>query len=152
MKVIIAGGRDFNDAAALNVAIARAEKQGIRITEVVSGRARGADALGETWARAHGIPIKPFPADWNRFGNAAGPRRNTDMADYAEALIALPGGRGTRDMIAKARSRGLLVHIHNLRVSEPGLAPVASDEGARNVQPRLARADQQIGLGLMRGL
>ncbi len=145
MRVIIAGGRDFNDATALDVAIAWAEERGIRITEVVSGRARGADALGEAWALAHGVPVKLFPADWNRFGHAAGPRRNTDMADYAEALIALPGGRGTRDMIAKARSRRLLVYVHELRLSEPGLAPVA-------VQQRLAHADRQIGLRLMRGL
>lgn len=106
MKVIIAGGRDFNDMTALVAAI---KASGFEITEVVSGQAAGADFLGLYWARANGVPEKLFPAKWTIFGNSAGPRRNREMADYADALIAMPGGRGTANMIAEARKRGLKV-------------------------------------------
>jgi hypothetical protein len=88
---------------------------GILVTEVVSGCARGGDRVGEMWAERHGIPIKRFPADWNTYGRAAGPRRNNEMADYVfpgGALIAIYDGKspGTRNMIANMRQRGLDVH------------------------------------------
>lgn len=79
------------------------------VTEVVSGCCRGVDRAGEEWARQRGIPVKRFPANWKKFGVAAGPIRNAEMAEYAEALVAIPTGvsRGTRDMIDKAKARGL---------------------------------------------
>jgi hypothetical protein len=107
VKVIIAGGRDFWDCAVCDNAI---ERSGFKITEIVSGGAQGADALGVQWARLHGIPMRHFPAQWKEHGRAAGPIRNRKMAEYADALIALPGGRGTANMVAEARKRGLLVY------------------------------------------
>lgn len=114
MRVIIAGSRALNETARLNAAIALwKEAYGeASITEVVSGGARGADRLGEAWARAQGLPITRFPAEWRRYGKAAGPIRNRQMAAYADGLIALPGGgRGTRSMIAEAQRRGLPILI-----------------------------------------
>lgn len=97
MKAIIAGGRDYqftaDDIAWLDQIHAKHP-----ITEVVSGGADGADACGEKWAKAKGIPIQKFEADWTRYGNSAGPIRNKEMADYADACILFPGGRGTRSM------------------------------------------------------
>ena len=86
------------------------------ITEVVSGGARGADLLGERWAKDHGIPVKRFPAKWNRqpdgsYDKGAGFKRNEEMARYADALIAMPGGNGTADMIRRARNHGLKVYV-----------------------------------------
>lgn len=107
-RVIIASGRDYHFTKA-----DRAWLDGLRasipITEVVSGNYRGADHAGEKWARERGIPVKLFRADWNAHGRAAGPKRNQAMADYADALIAFQGGAGTRDMIAKARAKGISV-------------------------------------------
>lgn len=60
MKVIIAGGRDITNYSYVEDATV---KSGFRITEVVQGCARGADTLGEMWAKANSIHIKKFPTD-----------------------------------------------------------------------------------------
>ena len=119
MKTIIAGSR-FEEKpkiiearyAELLDAMADFELFGT-ITQVVSGTARGVDRLGERWAREHGIRVARFPADWLNHGTSAGFRRNQEMANYADALIALWDGqsRGTANMIDLARRRGLLVFV-----------------------------------------
>ena len=98
MKVIIAGTRSVDDYKLVVEAI---QRSGYNITEVVSGCATGIDRLGEQWARANNIPIKEMPADWSRFGNSAGPMRNRQMAEYADAAVIIWDGesRGTRNMI-----------------------------------------------------
>ena len=85
-----------------------------QITEIVSGQCEGVDLLGEQWANEHNIPVAPFPADWKRYGNAAGPIRNGQMAKYADVLIAIPGERskGTRDMIKQMKLEGKPVFIY----------------------------------------
>ena len=85
-------------------------------TVVLSGTARGADLCGEAWAAAHGLPVERYPATWRvdgKFDRAAGHRRNTLMAEHAEALVALWNGEspGTRNMIDTARRLGLRVHL-----------------------------------------
>lgn len=113
MKTIIAGSRSVNDIKIVLTAAENAEAIGITVTEVVSGCARGVDQLGEQIALMNGIPIKKFPADWERFGKRAGFLRNVQMADYAEALIAVWDGesKGTKHMIDMAKARGLKVCI-----------------------------------------
>ena len=112
MRVIIAGSRDLQNAAAVSAAM---DASGFVPTQVVSGAARGADALGEAWAQARGIAIRQFPADWSH-GRSAGPIRNARMAAYADALVAVWDGRspGTRNMISTAQRRGLQVYVHRL--------------------------------------
>lgn len=111
MKTIIAGTRTITSLAIVAEAIKASE---FDIAEVVSGGAPGVDALAEKWAEEHGIPVKRFPADWNRYGRRAGPIRNTEMAGYAEALIAVWDGqsRGTKNMIRQARKHGLRVFVY----------------------------------------
>ena len=111
-KVIIAGTRDFSDYALL-CSYADEVLAGRKGVEIVSGGARGADALGEQYARERGFALKVFPAEWKKWGAAAGPIRNAQMADYADALIAFWDGKsaGTRDMIRKAEDRGLRVQV-----------------------------------------
>ncbi len=98
MRVIVAGSRDINDYEIVKAAI---EKSEFNIFEVVSGRARGVDQLGEKWAICNEIPIAIFPANWKRDGKAAGHIRNVSMAHHADALIAVWDGesRGTKHMI-----------------------------------------------------
>ncbi len=110
MKVIIAGSRDITDAALIERAIAASK---FAISEVVSGACRGVDKIGEDWAKSKGLPLKKFPADW-RMGRSAGPRRNLQMAMYADALIAIPSDNstGTHDMIEKATNCNLQVYVH----------------------------------------
>lgn len=116
MKTIIAGSRNISD---YNVVERLIEASRLRffITEVVSGRAPGVDRHGERWANYKRIPVKPFPAAWrDRDGVVdynAGKKRNQQMADYADALIAIWDGQssGTRDMIERALMQGLEVDI-----------------------------------------
>ncbi len=110
MKVIIAGSRAISDQAIVAKAIAASCYP---ISEVVSGAARGVDQLGEQWARANGIPVHRMPADWRSHGRSAGMRRNAEMAQYAEALIAVWDGRssGTKHMIECAHRKGLRVFV-----------------------------------------
>lgn len=113
MKTIIAGSRIFHDTPM----IARAVKaSGFKITEVVSGGAMGVDFAGETWAGILGIPVKRFQAEWRKYGHSAGPIRNREMANYADALIAIWDGksRGTSNMIAVARELGLDIYIEKI--------------------------------------
>ena len=114
MKVILAGSRSITDMDALDVAIHESE---FDITEVVSGRAVGIDTLGETWAEINNVPIKLFPPDRKRYGwPRAAFRRNEQMGDYADALIALWDGKihVTKHMIDYATKKGLRVYVHHL--------------------------------------
>lgn len=110
MKTIIAGSRHITDPTPVRKAI---EASKFEITEVVSGMAAGVDTIGVRLATQSDIPVAKFPPDWRKFGKRAGPIRNQQMADYADALIAVWDGRsrGTRDMIGKARRGGLRVFV-----------------------------------------
>jgi hypothetical protein len=111
-KFIVAGGRDFADYTYLSKNCLDIIDEG---DEIVSGGARGADLLGERFAKENGISIKRFPANWNLHGKSAGPIRNKQMAQYADGLICFWDGesRGTKNMIDEATSRGLEIHIFN---------------------------------------
>lgn len=112
MKVIIAGGRDFRDAGLLRIECDRI-LDGITDIEIVSGTASGADILGELYAKFKSFNIKRFPANWDLYGKGAGFIRNSEMADYADMLIAFWDGKskGTKNMISVAERKGLTVHI-----------------------------------------
>jgi len=112
MKIIIAGGRYFNDYNKLCQVCSKILSEQNEI-EIVSGTANGADKLGEKFAVDNGYPIKQFPADWDKFGKSAGYRRNAEMAEYADALIAFWDGesRGTKHMIDLAKRAKLKVRI-----------------------------------------
>lgn len=105
MKTIIAGSRSIKNYNKVAEIINRYNEdlnfQDLTITEVVSGGANGVDSLGEIWAEEHDIPFKRFPADWDIHGKSAGYIRNEEMADYADALLAIwdAKSRGTKHMI-----------------------------------------------------
>lgn len=129
MKVIIAGSRGINDLQTVWDAMAAF---GNRPSQIVSGTAPGVDRLGERWALGHGIEVARFPAAWSnierpgaviRYRNgvpydaAAGNVRNKQMADYADALVAIWDGKspGTKDMIDAMKARGKPVYIYTPR-------------------------------------
>ncbi len=107
MKVIIAGDREFTDYFKLCNWMTAISRMWL-ISEVVSGEARGADTMGERWAEEYDIPVKAFPADWERYGNTAGPLRNAQMGDYGNALVAFvaPDSKGTVNMMKIMRDFG----------------------------------------------
>lgn len=114
MKVIIAGSRGINSYDVVDNAI---RQSGFNITEIVHGNCvNSPDMIGDLWARVHDVPIKKFPANWNEYGKSAGLIRNKEMAQYADALIAVWNGKskGTKHMIDYAKQNGLEVYIDML--------------------------------------
>jgi hypothetical protein len=111
LKTIIAGSRNIINYQVLLNAL---KEYKFPITEVVSGTASGVDKLGEFYSKVNNIPLKQFPADWNKYGKKAGYLRNVQMAEYAEALIAIWDGisKGTKMMIDIASQKGLKVYIY----------------------------------------
>jgi len=117
-RVIIAGSRDFSDYALLSEKCDSllSRKRKTHSIVIVSGAARGADTLGEQYARERGYAVESHRPDWNTYGKAAGFRRNAEMAQDADALIAFWDGqsRGTRHMIEQGQKKGLQVRIIRL--------------------------------------
>lgn len=114
-KLIIAGGREFNDKARMLEALKEMEAFGTFSDgiEIVSGMARGADKLGYKIARENSISIKEFPANWDKHGKGAGYLRNKEMAVYADGLLAFWDGesKGTKHMIDTMKGLNKGVHI-----------------------------------------
>jgi hypothetical protein len=109
-RTIIAGSRGV---CQYDLVLRAIREAGWPISVVISGGARGADRLGEQYAIDEGIQIERFIPKWDLFGKRAGILRNEEMADAAEALIAIwdKKSTGTKHMIDAAKSRGLKVYV-----------------------------------------
>ena len=114
MKVIIAGGRDFDNYNLLKEKCNNILSNATNI-EIVEGGAKGADTLGKRYGREKEYLIVTFPANWDEHGKAAGVIRNRQMAEYADCLIAFFDGksRGTKNIIEEARKRNLKIRVIN---------------------------------------
>lgn len=114
MRIIVCGGREYSDVARLRAVLD--EFHGNKsIEHVAHGDARGVDRWAAAWAQKHGITTTSYPADWQRYGRAAGPIRNREMLRAEMALgltmvVAFPGGKGTRDMCSQACAAGVMVY------------------------------------------
>lgn len=108
MKVLVCGGRNFDDPLTLGSWLGGVHKQrGISL--LIEGGANGADRMARSFAEYAKIPVRTFRADWLRHGTAAGPIRNQKMLDEGkpDLVVAFPGGRGTADMVRRAREAGV---------------------------------------------
>lgn len=114
-KLIVAGGRDFNDYQRLYESLNALANGAYKAVEVsiVSGMAKGADSLAVDFAQEYGVKLYKFPADWNQYGKAAGYKRNEEMAAFADGLLAFWDGesRGTAHMIRTMVKLEKPVHI-----------------------------------------
>ena len=107
MNLLIAGGRDMINYDILCDGISKFKDtfENVIITGIVTGKARGADSLGERYGVVNDIPIHEFPADWDKLGKRAGYVRNMEMAKFlvetqGKALIFWDGiSRNTKNMI-----------------------------------------------------
>jgi len=103
MKILVCGGRDFNNQAIFNQAM---EHYIPKTTLVIHGAAKGADTLADNWAKENGLPIEAYPANWDKYGKRAGYIRNVQMLNEGkpDMVIAFPGGKGTEMMINLAHA------------------------------------------------
>lgn len=113
-KIIIAGGRDFDDYDYLIDSCDKVLNQYDNI-ELVGGGAEGADAMGKHYAELRQYNYKQFYADWDKYGKAAGPIRNKQMAEYGNVLIVFWDGksRGSANMINQAKKFNHYIYIFN---------------------------------------
>jgi len=116
MRVLVCGGRDYSNAKRMAEVLGGWFAEG-RLSVIIHGEAPGADSLAAEWASECGVVTAAFPADWDRHGRAAGPIRNQRMIDEGkpDVVIAFPGGRGTADMVKRAKAAGVMV----ITVSSP---------------------------------
>lgn len=103
MKLIVAGGRDFVDTNRMIEELQKLVNSGNipECPELVCGMARGADMLAYSLWANNKMPIHNFPANWDKHGKSAGYRRNQEMGEFADALVAFWDGnsKGTKHMI-----------------------------------------------------
>ena len=115
MKVLVFGGRDFQDYTLLTGVLDKIEP-----THIVHGAAKGADSLAGRYAKEHSIPCTPYPAIWQKkdprtgwtyTDRGAGIKRNKRMlADSKpDLLVGFPGGNGTAHMRDHATKAGYKV-------------------------------------------
>lgn len=129
IKLIIAGTRpprDISESIKHNKRCLELIKQGwfelsvkYDIEVEVSGGGRGPDMLGESYADSLGVPVARFyvsSVQWEKYPKTAGHMRNTLMADYSNALLAIWDGKsgGTKDMIEKMKAAGKIFEVKYL--------------------------------------
>lgn len=110
MKLLVCGGRDFSDKELLFRTLDELHAAS-PIGLIVEGGARGADELARNWAFVNLVKYVTYAADWKTNGRAAGPIRNQQMLNESkpDAVLAFPGGRGTADMVRRAKAAGVIV-------------------------------------------
>lgn len=101
MRVLVCGGRNFNDMAIINHVLTVIFNG---ITELIAGDASGADSIALEWARTNNVRSFMYPAEWHKYGVLAGPIRNRRMIVEGKPdwVIAFPGGKGTANMLMQA--------------------------------------------------
>jgi predicted Rossmann-fold nucleotide-binding protein len=112
VRVLVCGGREYADEEAVARALyAAREDTSQMIRCIIEGGALGADRLARKWASRCAVPIVTYQADWQTHGKAAGPIRNQRMLDEGkpDLVVAFPGGRGTADMVRRAKAAGVRV-------------------------------------------
>jgi hypothetical protein len=109
MQVLICGSRNFIDEAAIAAVIDKLDPDDI----VIHGCASGADTIAGELARARGLKVMEFPAQWRRYGRSAGPIRNKQMLVEGKPDIVYAfykdkkKSKGTKNMVKQARSAGV---------------------------------------------
>lgn len=105
MRVIVCGGRTYNDKSFLDFFLDSFHSI-YTIDTLIQGGARGADSLANEWAKQRNIQMVEFPAKWKEFGKIAGILRNLQMVEegYPDYVVAFPGGKGTGHMVKLAKS------------------------------------------------
>ena len=139
VRLLVAGSRDFTDydflQERLNHFTGRIDPGDLCL---ISGTARGADEMGERWAKRYGIPVVPFPARCDALGGPhaavrqrngrsydamAGHKRNAQMAACATHAVLFWNGesRGTANMLDLCREHGITTRV--VKTAQPDVSP-----------------------------
>jgi hypothetical protein len=116
-RIVIAGSRDYNNYDEAKKFIDECLLEIARDDIiVVSGGASGADAIGERYATENGFEIEKYAAEWKKYGRAAGPKRNKEMAEISDYVICFWDGKSkcTKSMIDCAQKCQKIVRIKNI--------------------------------------
>lgn len=127
MKVLVCGSRNYTDFRTICRELDKLHATN-PIALVIEGGAKGADTIARNWGGFHRVPVKTFPADWEKHGRAAGPIRNKQMLDEGkpDLVVAFPkdgklnATKGTANMVKQARERGIEVIV----IGEPHEQPL----------------------------
>lgn len=108
MRVLVCGGRDFANGSKVFEVLDSMDNS---IDCIIQGGAQGADAFAREWAKIRCRKLVTYFADWGTHKNAAGPIRNQFMLDDGcpELIVAFKGGKGTADMVKRAKDEGITV-------------------------------------------
>lgn len=114
MRVLVCGDRDWTDKSLIKRKLmALVELNGPLF--VIDGACRGADSIGNEVAKEIKLKFKRFPADWTKYGPAAGPIRNGQMLKEGKPDLVLAfhddleSSKGTKDMVRQAELAGVKV-------------------------------------------
>lgn len=109
MIILVCGGRKYNQRESVFTALDKLHKKH-QITLLIHGDCKGADKLGETWAKTRGVHYAAVPALWDIYGPSAGSLRNQIMLLInPKIVVAFPGNNGTRHMTSVAESQGVKI-------------------------------------------
>ena len=118
MKIVVAGSRDYTNYEEAVEFIKQSIQELTVLNDIIilSGGCKGADMLGERYAKEYGYKTKKFPAQWGKFGKAAGIIRNKEMADNADAIICFWNGKskGTKALIDYTRASNKTLFIKHV--------------------------------------
>lgn len=110
VRLLVCGDREWKDPEPIRELLLEVKPE-----VLIEGECRGADLIARAEAEKLGILVLPFPAQWKRYGRAAGALRNQQMLDEGKPTMVvgfhdrIGESRGTRDMLRRARKKGLLV-------------------------------------------
>ena len=123
MRMLVCGGRHFDNASWLRVTLDEMHKNE-PVSCLIEGGALGADRLAREWAIRAGAEVMTFDADWMAHGKKAGPMRNRRMLQEGmpDLVVAFPGGAGTANLLNQARWRGIQTAIFTESVYSKALS------------------------------
>lgn len=117
-RIVVGGSRYFKDytlfSAVMDECLSNIKNRYELI--IVSGHCAGTDLMAERYAADHGYAVEVYPAEWQKYGKSAGPRRNQQMVEVADYAVAFSsGGRGTQSLIRYAEKKGIPVRVYPVK-------------------------------------
>ena len=117
MRITIGGCRDYNNYEVFSEFVSECiSKINSENIVILSGHCSGVDEMAEKYAKEKGYELEIYPADWKKYGKAAGPKRNKEMVRNSNAVIAFWDGksRGTKNLIDLAKKKDIQIKIYNI--------------------------------------